>query len=168
MDWRTGAAGSANKDFSRSLFRPQLPGNNSLDTVEEILWLPGCEALAPQRLSACFTVQMIDGSINLNVASPDVLVALGLSAAQAQQVVDARAGQPFRDLQDLGNVVDVSQNPELQSRLSFQSSVFYTIFSSGMVDYNRSRHIIKAIVRLDLDKPDPWSILYWAEDYPSE
>jgi type II secretory pathway component PulK len=111
---------------------------------------------------------MIDGSINLNVASPDVLVALGLSAAQAQQVVDARAGQPFRDLQDLGNVVDVSQNPELQSRLSFQSSVFYTIFSSGMVDYNRSRHIIKAIVRLDLDKPDPWSILYWAEDYPSE
>ena len=37
-----------------------------------------------------------------------------------------------------------------------------------MVDYNKSRHSVKAIVRLDLDKPDLWSILYWADDYPSE
>ena len=93
---------------------------------------------------------------------------LGFTTAEAQQLLDARSVQPFRDFQELGNVVDTSQISDLQSQVSFQSSVFYTIFSSGMVDYNESRHTIKAIVRLELDKPNLWTILYWADDYPSD
>ena len=37
-----------------------------------------------------------------------------------------------------------------------------------MVDFNKSRHTVKAIVKLELDKPFLWSILYWAADYPSD
>ena len=167
LDWRAWVPGD--KTFFRSLTRPAYSGNIfPFDTVEEILWLPACAGLAPGRLSACFTVQQVAGGINLNAASPDVLLALGLNAAQAQQIVDARAVQAFHGVEELSNVFDVSQRPDLQSRLSFQASVFYTIFSSGMVDYNNSRHTVKAIVRLDLDKPGLWSIIYWADDYPSE
>ncbi len=154
LDWRTGAPGLKINFSSLSLVLINTGTNNSFDTVEEILWLPGCAGLAPPRLSACFTVQMVDGGINLNAASPDVLMALGLTAAQSQQIIDARSVQPFRDLQALSDMVDFSQRPELQPQVSLQASVFYTIFSSGMVDYNKSRHSVKAIVRLDLDKPE--------------
>jgi len=167
LDWRTWTPGD--KTFFRSLTRPAYSGNNfPFDTVEEILWLPACAGLAPSRLSACFTVQKVAAAINLNSASPDVLMALGLTAAQAQQIVEARSVQPFRDPQALSDMVDFSQRPDLQTRVTLQTSVFYTIFSSGMVDYNKSRHSVKAIVRLNLDKPDLWTILYWADDYPSE
>jgi general secretion pathway protein K len=167
LDWRAWTPGD--KNFFRSLTRPVYSGNNfPFDTVEEILWLPACAGLAPPRLSSCFTVQKVEVGINLNAASPDVLMALGLTTDQAQQIVDARSVQPFRDLQALGNMVDFSQRPDLQTRVSLQPSNFYTIFSSGMVDYNKSRHSVKAIVRLTLDKPELWSILYWADDYPSE
>ena len=167
--WRTGALDLDGRRSFPSLTRPDFTGqNHPFDTVEEILWLPGCAGLDPNRLTASLTVQPVEGEINLNSAPLEVLMALGLTAAQAQQLLEARSAQPFRDFQDLGNVVDASQISGLQAQVSFQSSVFYTIFSSGMVDYSESRHTIKAIVRLDLDKPNLWTILYWADDYPDE
>jgi general secretion pathway protein K len=170
LDWRAGAPGSGGKEFFRSLTRPDstIKNNIPFDTVEEVLWLPGCAGLDPNRLTASLTVQQMEGMVNLNAAPLEVLMVLGFTTAEAQQLIDARSVQPFRDFQELGNVVDTSQIPDLQSLVSFQSSVFYTIFSSGMVDYNESRHTIKAIVHLELDKPNLWTILYWADDYPSD
>lgn len=169
LDWRAGALDPDGRHFFPSLTRLDVTGkNHPFDTVEEILWLPGGAGLDPNRLSANLTVQPVESGINLNSAPLEVLMALGLTAVKAQQVLEARSAQPFRDIQDLGNLMDVSQTSGLQTQISFQSSVFYTIFSSGMVDYSESKHTIKAIVRLDLDKPNLWTILYWADDYPSE
>jgi type II secretory pathway component PulK len=169
LDWRTGAFDFKGQGVFQSFTRPNLIGkNHPFDTVEEILWLPGCAELDPNSLTASLTVQPVKGGINLNAAPPAVLMALGLTAAQTQQLLEARSVQPFRDFQDLNNIVDVSQFSGLQAQVSFQSSVFYTIFSTGMLDNIESRHSIKAIIRLNLAKPDLWTIIYWAEDYPSE
>ena len=168
LDWRMGAPGSKDKGFFQSFKRRADTANiDSFDTVEQILWLPDCGGLSPQRLSACFTVQMAGTGVNINAASPDVIMALGFTADQTQQIVDLRSEQPLRDLRAVGPV-DTSQSSALQTGVSFQSSDFYTIFSSGMVDFNKSRHTVKAIIKLELDKPFLWSILYWAADYPSD
>jgi general secretion pathway protein K len=169
LDWRTGAYDFNGRGVVQHFTSPDFTGkNHAFDTIEEILWLPGCAGLDPNRLTASLTVQSVEGGINLNTAPLEVLLALGLTAAQAQQLLEARSVQPFRDFQDLGNAMDPSQFSGLQAQVSFQSSVFYTIFSSGMVDNSTSKHSIKAIVRLDLDKPNLWTILYWADDYPTE
>jgi len=167
LNWRAGVKQLS--DSFPSLPRKDFGPNNNLsfDTVEEILWLQNCGGVNPERLSKNFTVQMVDGGINLNTAPPEVLKALGFTAAQVRQVLEARAVQPFRDFQDLMKIMDISQMPGLESQVSFQSSVFYTIFSSGTVDYNKSKHTVKAIARLELDQPNLWSIIYWANDYPS-
>jgi type II secretory pathway component PulK len=167
-NWRAGTTNASDscpslpqKNFMANTFFP-------FDSVEEILWLSACSGLNPKRLSDCLTVQQVEGGINLNAASSEVLKALGFSETQIHQVLEARSAQPLQNFQDLLNVVDASQIPDLQSRISFQSSVFYTIFSTGMVDYSKSKHTVKAIVRLELGKPNLWSILYWADDYPGD
>jgi type II secretory pathway component PulK len=168
LNWRAGVK-QLSDSFS-SLPRKDFGANNNLsfDTVEEILWLQNCEGMNPERLSKNFTVQMVDGGMNLNTASPEVLKALGFTAAQVRQVLEARSVQPFRDFQDFIKIVDVTRMSDLESRVYFQSSEFFTIFSSGIVDYNKSKHTIKAIARLELDKPNFWSIIYWADDYPCD
>jgi hypothetical protein len=51
-------------------------------------------------------------------------------------------------------------------QLSFRSSPFFTITSTGMVNKNEGAYTIKAIVRLEINQKVPWRILSWYDGYP--
>jgi type II secretory pathway component PulK len=45
------------------------------------------------------------GKVNINTASPDVMMALGLTAAETKAFLDVRAATPYRDVQALINLL---------------------------------------------------------------
>ena len=92
-------------------------------------------------------------------------MALGLPPEVARNIIQARQGLPFRNLQEISQM-GLQVVPELLQQFGFQPSPFLTIKSTGMVNKDGGRHTIKAIVRLDLSMPNSWEILSWVDDFP--
>jgi general secretion pathway protein K len=145
---------------------PYVAKNDKFETVEELAWVRGFEAspLIP-RLSNWFTVQDTERRINFNAAPLEVLIAMGFSQEAAQTIIASRETMPFKSMQD---ILQLNMNPLMLwgMQISFSSSPFFTITSTGMVKKNRGRQTIKAIVQLDPKKDDPWVILSWYDGYP--
>lgn len=170
QDWR--ASGSyprlygAKSAYYLSLDPPYVAKNGKFETVEELAWVRGFEAspLIP-RLSRCLTVQDTQSGINLNAAPLEVLLALGFSRDAAQNIIATRQAIPLQNFQD---IPQASENPLLSqgAHISFQSSPFFTITSTGMVKKNRGRRTIRAIVRLAANQRVPWKILSWYDGFP--
>jgi general secretion pathway protein K len=170
QDWRT--MGSyprlygAKSAYYLSLDPPYVAKNGKFETVEELAWVRGFEAspLIP-RLSRCLTVQDTKAGINLNTAPLEVLLSMGFTREAAQNIMVARQAMP---LQDFHEIPQASANLLMSwgASLSFQSSPFFTITSTGMVKKNRGRRTIRAIVRLDTNQQVPWKILSWYDGFP--
>jgi general secretion pathway protein K len=157
----------AESDYYLSLDPPYPAKNGPLDTVEELFWIRGLNAPEFQRLREFFTVQRTGRGVNINAAPFEVLLALGLTAEQAQGVMQARLLAPIRNRRELNNVLGSAQLGRLNAPVAFRSSQFYEIIATGMVDYGsrRGRHTIKAVVRINANRPLPWNFVYWADDY---
>lgn len=170
LDWRTRDSYrrpyGAKSAYYLSLDPPYVAKNGNFETVEELAWVRGFEAspLIP-HLNRCLTVQDTEQGINLNTASLEVLVAMGFAPDTAKNIMATRQAIPFRSLQE---IAQVGANPLLSWGVQavFQSSPFFTITSTGMVNKNRGRQTIKAIVRLDPDQRVPWVILSWYNGFP--
>lgn len=170
LDWRTRDSYrrpyGAKSAYYLSLDPPYVAKNGNFETVEELAWVRGFEAspLIP-HLNRCLTVQDTEQGINLNTASLEVLVAMGFAPDAAKNIMATRQAIPFRSLQE---IAQVGANPLLSWGVQavFQSSPFFTITSTGMVNKNRGRQTIKAIVRLDPDQRVPWVILSWYNGFP--
>jgi general secretion pathway protein K len=170
QDWRTRGnyprAYGAKNAYYLSLDPPYVAKNGKFETVEELAWVRGFEAspLIP-RLNRCLTVQTTNEGINLNMAPLEVLLALGFARDAAQNIIATRQASP---LQNLPEIPQTSANPVLiqGAQISFQSSPFFTITSTGMVKKNRGRRTIKAIVRLDPTQRVPWVFLSWYDGFP--
>ncbi len=142
------------------------PKQGRFDTVEELAWVQGFAGspLIP-RLGQWLTVQEVGQGVNLNTASREVLLALGFTAAQVDEVFTARSSGPVRQMAQLPRVGQTGRT-QFGPPVTFQNSPFYTILSTGIIKKSRARHTIKAIVRLDQGRAMPWQILYWADDFP--
>jgi general secretion pathway protein K len=170
QDWRTRSSYArlygAKSDYYLGLDPPYVAKGDKFETVEELAWVRGFEdsPLIP-RLSQCLTVQNTKEGVNLNTAPLEVLLALGLTREAAQNVVDTRQAMP---LQDLPEILQESANPLLNqgAQISFQSSPFFTITSTGMVKTDRGRRTIRAIVHLETNQRVPWKILSWYDGFP--
>jgi len=170
QDWRTKDSSprpyGAKSAYYLSLDPPYVAKNGKFETVEELAWVRGFEAspLIP-RLSQWLTVQTTGLGINLNTAPLEVLLAMGFARDLAQNIMAARQAMPFRNLQE---IPQANVTPLLGGgmQISFRSSSFFTITSSGMVKKNRGRQTIKAIVRLDANPRVPWVILSWYGGFP--
>ena len=170
QDWRTRGnyprPYGAKSAYYLSLDPPYVAKNGKFETVEELAWVRGFEAspLIP-RLNRWLTVQTTNAGINLNTAPLEVLLALGFARDAAQNIIATRQAIP---LQNLPEIPQASANPLLGqgAQISFQSSPFFTITSTGMVKKNRGRRTIKAIVRLDPTQRVPWVILSWYDGFP--
>jgi general secretion pathway protein K len=170
QDWRS--LGSyprlygAKSAYYLSLDPPYVAKNGKFETVEELAWVRGFEAspLIP-HLSRCLTVQTTEGGINLNTAPLEVLLALGFARDAAQNIMAARQASPLQNFQE---IAQTGANPLLgqDAQISFRSSPFFTITSTGMVKKNRGRRTIKAIVRLNTTQRVPWKILSWYDGFP--
>ena len=170
QDWRTRGISprpyGAKSAYYLGLDPPYVAKNGNFETVEELAWVRGFEAspLIP-RLNQWLTVQATGQGINLNTASLEVLLAMGFARDLAQNIIAARQAMPFQNLQE---IPQANATPMLSQgvQISFQSSPFFTISSTGMVKKNSGRQTIKAIVRFDANPRVPWVILSWYGGFP--
>jgi hypothetical protein len=90
-----------------------------------------------------------------------------MTAEQAQAIIQARMLSPIRNRRELTNALGVSTMGRYSGPITFRSSQFYEIIATGVVEYGvrRGRHTVKALVRINANRPLPWDILYWADDY---
>ncbi len=169
LDWRSKSdrprPNGAKSSYYLGLEPPYVCRNGPFEVVEELAWVRGFEnsAIIP-RLGEWLTAQPTQG-INLNTASLEALVAIGLPPDVAQAVVVGRERQPFKNYQDLA-MLGLAAMPGQFQQLTFQASPFITIKSTGMVNKRGGYQKIKALVRVDLSLKNSWEILSWVDDYP--
>jgi len=166
LDWRSrgeqARAFGAKSEYYLGLNPPYVAKNGRLDVVEELAWVRGFEGLALlPRLGNWLTVAG-GGAVNINTAPLEVLQALGFPPDLAHTLVVRRQGGPFRSFQDIPQFSPA----QLRQPFAFQSSPFFTIKSTGMVNKKGARHIIKALAQVNLGSPNLWEILSWVDDFP--
>jgi general secretion pathway protein K len=170
LDWRTNEAYprpyGAKSPYYLSLEPPYVAKNGYFETVEELAWVHGFEAspLIP-RLSQWLTVQRTGQGINVNTAPLEVLMTVGFPRQEAQGLIATREAAPFQNSQE---IPQPSVNPLLNrdQRISFRTSPFFTITSTGMVKRSKGRYTVKSIVRLEINRGVPWMILSWYDGLP--
>jgi hypothetical protein len=71
----------------------------------------------------------------------------------------------LRNFQELAHLLP---NPLLgqQQNFSFKTSPFFTITATGLAKNTRARQTIRAIVRVDPNREEPWTIYSWFEGFP--
>jgi general secretion pathway protein K len=170
QDWRMKGTyprlHGAKSAYYLNLDPPYVAKNGQFETVEELAWVRGFEAspLIPQ-LSRWLTVRRIESGINLNTAPLEVLLAMGFARDNALDIITARQAMPLRNFQEIGQA---GANPTLGqgAQMSFRSSPFFTIASTGMVKKNSSRQTIRATVRVDPNQRVPWVVISWYSGFP--
>jgi len=171
QDWRSRGDQprpyGAKSNYYLGLDPPYVVRNGPLEVVEELAWVRGF-ANSPMlpRLGEYLTVQSVGQGININSAPLAVLLALGLPPEVARNVIMTRRLQPFRTFQDIAQLGLPVAAPGQMQQLSFITSPFFTIKSTGMVNKKGGRHTVKAVVRLDLSTSSSWQILSWVDDFP--
>lgn len=171
MDWRSRGDQprpyGAKSSYYLNLEPPYVARNGPMEAVEELGWVRGFlnSPLLP-RLGDYLTAQGIGQGVNLNTAPLPVLLTLGIPPEVARNIIMTRRNQPFRNFQDIAQLgLPPAQAGQFQ-QWSFISSPFFTIKSTGMVNYKGGRQTIKAIVRIDLSTKSSWQILSWVDDFP--
>ncbi len=172
LDWRSSELRprpfGAKSDYYLSLDPPYPAKSAMFDTVEELAWVRGFAGDAQlSRLSAYLTVQGQGHQINVNTASQEVILALGLPLELVSALIQEREVAPLQPQEVMARLTADPQSMQLVGNITFKSSPFFSILATGMINNkDGARHTIKAIVQVDLEKSPPWKFLYWADDYP--
>ena len=104
IDWidpdsmASGSAGAEDETYL-GLAPPYRAANQPFVSASSLRLVSGYTAAVDARIAPWVTALPGATAINVNTAPPPVLIALGLSPAQAQAVVALRAKQPFTTLQ---------------------------------------------------------------------
>ncbi len=170
LDWRSKGDQArpygAKSNYYLGLDPPYVARNGPLEAVEELAWVRGFEnSPILSRLSEWLTVQDVGQGVNINTASLPVLLTMGIPPEVAQNIIMTRQLQPFRNFQDIAPLGMAAQ-PGQSQQMTFTTSRFFTIKSTGMVNIKRGRQTIKAIVRVDPSTQSSWQILSWVDEFP--
>ncbi|MBU5614268.1 type II secretion system minor pseudopilin GspK [Geomonas azotofigens] len=154
MDWiDEGDVGAAETGYYRSLTPPYAAKNAPLETVEELALVKGFTPEVVAKLKPCVTVYGDIQKINVNTASKDVLLAIGLSQDKVDSILDTRKARPIKSLAEF----DIA--PDVQIRLNCQGSI-YRIHAEGKV--GESIAVAEAVIDLTQSITGP-KVLYWRE-----
>lgn len=101
-DGAPNSADGAEDSYYLGLPAPYRTANRPLMGIEELIRVRGCDEAAIRRLRAVATALPNRTPVNVNLAPPEVLVALveGLTLPEAQVLASARRGAPFRSTDD--------------------------------------------------------------------
>ncbi len=173
---------TAEDNYYASLERPYTRKEKPFETLEELLLVRGMEGELFEKIAPLLTVYG-GGTVNLNTASVEVLVALGLDEKIAEQWAEARMGSDgllgteddyvLESAQDLISPetqeylgLDLDQQLLLrnfftlrQTLLSVQSSAF-RIQAEGRLPGQKMVHQVTAVVERSEEK---MQIRYWHE-----
>jgi general secretion pathway protein K len=170
LDWRSpdGQARpyGAKSRYYLGLNPPYVAKNGPFESVAELAWVRGFEAspLVP-RLSNWLTVKNTGTGINLNTAPLEVLQAIGFPQDVARLIIMHRQKEPFRNFQEITKLMPTSQVGQ-QTTFALKTSPFFTITATGVTKKNGGRKTIKALVRVDANREEPWTIYSWFEGFP--
>lgn len=153
----------AEREYYLNLKKPYPAKNGPLDSVEEFLLVKGVEPAilygkeGREGLKNYLTVNS-DGKININTASPPVLMSLDAKVDQtmAQAVLAYRREKPFKRIEDLRSVPGWDA---VYSRISSEISVSSRYFSVEVLgNYREARSIVQAMLRRDGRRT---KVLFW-------
>ncbi|HQU14849.1 MAG: hypothetical protein B7Z66_03540 [Chromatiales bacterium 21-64-14] len=145
--------GGAEDDYYLRLSPPYRAANQAMTSPTELILVAGYTPKIYQALAPFITALPGHTPINVNTAPALVLAMLvpGLSADDAKALVQARAQQPYKTVQDFLNQPAIQarlrQNPQLQATLTQGISVssnYFLIHSETQV--GRARVFLNSVI----------------------
>jgi len=132
--------------------------NAKLDSVDELLMIPGIDMETYEKLRPYVTIYTDrDSRININGADVPVLMALSASITRdmAERVVKYRDSDPFRDISDIKKVsgFDEKMYTSLQGLITTKGSSFHVIATAESGGVKR---IVESVLAGS-------AVLYWKE-----
>jgi general secretion pathway protein K len=156
LDWmdsdHQARPGGAEREFYQSKKRPHPAKNGALDSLEELLLIKGVDPSifyggeGKEGLKDYLTVHS-DGKINLNTATPVMIMSLSskIDQAMAQAVVAYRREKPLQNPETLRSLPGWDA---VYSSISSEITVQSNSFSIEVVgNYREARALVQAVVR---------------------
>ena len=150
--------GGETYDYYKRLPRPCVAKNGPMDSTDEILLARGYKPEVYKRLSQFLTVYT-DGSININTATKEVIMALSsdITEKMAQGIISYREKTPFTDPADISKVAGFkTTGSTLAGGITVKSSIF-RVFSRGTV--GEGVREVEAVVNIQ----DGCTIYFWRQ-----
>jgi len=165
------------EDYYNNLELPYKPKNEPFEIIDELLLVRGFNPEAYALVKPFITIYG-DGQINVNTASREVLIALGLSEILVDKLLSVRSGADRVESTDDDYVFyktfDIGSELEKFVELSEDElKLLERINANGFIKTNSSYYSITSIAKLDNDldthtvdciyNPQQNSIEYWRE-----
>ncbi len=148
IDWITpngGNGSSSSSEFYLGLQPPYQPRSGPMPTIADLQMVEGFNDAIFNRVAPFLTV-MPEPEVNANTATPQVLAALEPELMEDQKIVEeiiqARANQPFTQPTDIMNLPDIGPVAQSLSQDVTLRSQFFTIYGTGT--YAGARKMITA------------------------
>lgn len=155
IDWRSEGRsqliGFYSDDYYMRLKHPYEPKDSWFETTEELYLLSGFNTEITERLKPFITVWG-DGQVNINTASREVLVALGLTEEVADKVLLARRGQDGQDATTddfiFQNVFDIAVNIQNYVKLEIDEiKQIDALIRENLIKTNSLVYMIHAVAK---------------------
>lgn len=148
--------GGAESSYYEGLDDPYAAKNAPLDSIEEIRLIKGMEDGIFKQLRDFFTVYG-EGLININTASPKVLMAFSdaLGEAAIGEILTSRMEAPFEEKIQVRNVIGEDLYNKISPLIDVKSN-FFSVKSRG--DVNGVQKTVHAVVERTGNKT---SVRYW-------
>lgn len=181
LDWRQFGEGEVtgffSEDYYTNLQYPYPKKSANYETLDEMLLVSGVTKQMYDKLINYVTIYG-DGSVNINTASKEVLMALGLPDALIDKILTVRRGkdgidgtaddhvflQPYDVAAEINAIIPL-QIPEAQaidaltmSGILTTNSFYYTIEATGKLAGRSAPRKVRAVYSSREDK-----IVYWKE-----
>lgn len=138
--------GGAEDSYYLSLPRPYRAANRPLVELSELLLVKGYDLQVLDRLRPYVTVLPEPTAINVNFASPEVMVAVldNLTLPEARSVVQQRIGRPYRTVADFRERLALGQGQAPDTLITVSSQYFKV---KGYVNVGHSQIKIDALLQ---------------------
>lgn len=148
--------GAESEDYYLKQPRPYRSKNGNLDAVRELLQIRG---VTPALFNgaggrpglADLTTAKTTGQININTAPPEVLAALGLSAAETTEVVQARRQTPYTQVP-----------PRFGGRGLAATSRTFRVEAEGWVDGKLGARLTAVVQKQPAGAGETLAVLEWS------
>ena len=140
--------GGVEADYYMRLIPPYEPRNGPMPTLGDLRLIRGVDTPTFIRLSQFLTTAP-ETRINANTVPPELLASLSPELANntslVKEIMAARISEPFKSLNDLGNLQGVGENSAELMRLLSTTSTYFMI--TGVGTYAGARRSIYATFR---------------------
>jgi general secretion pathway protein K len=194
LDWRDSddlhRLNGAENNYYQSLPKPYACKNAPFDTVEELLLVRGmrpeffyknlrsvvtvteagkikkASKRRSRRRGSSSVTRAVVGQINLNAAPRKLLEALPqMTPEQVQDMIDHRTEQDLISIDEVRDLVGEQTFSLISPYMTLTLSPYYTIYAEGRVSGSSVRQVIRAMVKIDPNRPAGYQVVSWQDQY---